>query len=235
MNINKIHDALERQEEGGMMLFNSGPGDFDDINRMILKEAQHQDVPLIYVAFKRPYITLQQAYPDLLQDAFVIDCITKELSEKDEVQADNVTYLRSPQDLANISTAISLAVGKDPQKGIFVVVDALDSLLIHNTTKAVTKFLKDIKDKIRTLDINCIFLKVGKNLTPKFEGTSATIFNEIIYATEYSSNIVTIQQNEGESPHVPLPEHLLDAVNVTQQTTMEWIVKDRETLELHKT
>ncbi len=85
---------------------------------------------------------------------YYIDAVTKGGGEK----KGKCIFVDSPENLTEISLAISQLMGVIGSKNVFIVLDSISSLLVHNDKEAITKFIHFLSNRIREWDASGVLI-----------------------------------------------------------------------------
>lgn len=91
------------------------------------------------MTINKPYLTIKQILKSSNIDTknmFFVDAISNEVGEKSD-DFDDVVFLDSPENLTNLSIALSEVVGAMPKKDKFLLIDSMSSLTIYNQKEKV--------------------------------------------------------------------------------------------------
>ncbi len=169
-HIKKIKNAFNDLPEHWLLLFVINTEDFLEKDMAIINEVlKQEDAFGVYVTISRPYSVLRKIMEknNINTDKlFFIDCITKTFgSEKEDKKC---LFLENPQNLTNIAIAIDEIMSAIPSKNKSLFVDPMGTLLIHNRTETVSKFLHVLTGKLRVLNLNGVLLATEKELDLEF-------------------------------------------------------------------
>ena len=186
MNIKKIKDAFHDMEGEHIYLFTVNAKEYLNTNIAILKEVvKRDDAAGIYVTLNRPYASLTKILQrnDVNTDRiFFIDGTTKIIGETKK--AENVFYVESPQNLTALSVTITEAVEALPSKNKFLILDALTTLTIYNSTATVSRFLHFLTNRMRILKLDGILLSIEKELNPVIAEQLEQFIDKVIDLSE---------------------------------------------------
>ncbi len=179
--IKRIKKEMKDLRKQGVILFLINSGQYLDINTTILKSLVSDESSGIYVTLNRPYESLVEMLKESkinTERIFFIDCITKIAGKGKE--AKNVLYLDSPQNLTSLSLIIEEAGKALPSGSRFMVLDALTTLTVYNSTETVLKFLHFLTNKIRIMRLDGVLLSVNKELEPMIQEQVEQFVDKII-------------------------------------------------------
>lgn len=205
-----------------------------EANLLLLKHAVDQGMPLIYVMAKRPFKNVRDALDKIgackESNAF-IDAITKTIgAEQEHSGPQHITYVQSPQDLTNISTAISAAYNHINRDNILLVVDSLDSLLTYNTERSLSRFFEDLSDRIKTLDTNIVFFYTAQTT---LSSRILQYIDDTVLLNKDTMGDALVNRNADRAV-VTLPEDVAMSMGWKDGEKLEFTVTDEDTLELRK-
>ena len=139
-----------------------------------------------YVAVTRPYDTIIQQY-DYVKDRpniKFVDCVSRAAGITTTYP--NCKYIESPVALEKIMLhALSMFRHTPEDRGKYLIIDSLSSLLIYNDCQLVTEFLTHLTNRTRLSNIHCVFLVIE-------EETDETI-NKMIYLR--SDKIIRLKES----------------------------------------
>ncbi|MBI4361862.1 MAG: hypothetical protein HY558_01670 [Euryarchaeota archaeon] len=134
----------------------------------------------IVVSATRPYANLSGLYRESdidLKRVFVIDCISKSQNPR-IVDADNVHYLDG---VSVTSVGVSLHRLMDTvHGGKFLLLDSINTLLIHNQPDIFAKFIHSTLSRLRMNKVNCILLSFGGERTQEVRAEVAQLCDKVI-------------------------------------------------------
>ncbi len=125
---------------------------------------KNKGLPGVYLSVNKPFASLQENFrkngvrSELL---IFIDAITS-LAEGSAKESEHCYYLESPENLSDISIAISQAVESIDYKEKFIFIDSLSTLLIYNNPETIIKFIHFLVSKMRAWNVVGIILSLKK-------------------------------------------------------------------------
>ncbi|MBL7100560.1 MAG: hypothetical protein ISS23_01255 [Nanoarchaeota archaeon] len=132
-----------------------------------------------YITINRPYKSMVQLLKKQninVRNLFFIDCITKELRERKNVE--NCYFVGSPSNLTEIAIALDPVFKENKQKFIFL--DSLDTLTVYNSVESVIKFAHFLTGKVRLHDISGVLLAVHENSDKRLVTELAQFCDKVI-------------------------------------------------------
>ena len=190
MSADKIYLTLKKhltKKEVAIVLVTASIRNYRDISLAVVKyfvnERKH---PGIYVTTNQPYPTLQEQIrqegvdPDKI---IFIDAITGLSGMAVEREA-HCFYLKSPQNLTDLSIALTEAISAISTKEKFLIFDSLSTLLIYNPPETVAKFLHFLVSKMRMWAVEGIILTVEKDIDRQLLSQVFKFFDVVIDLTQ---------------------------------------------------
>ncbi len=130
--------------------------------------------PVVYLCIDKPFRGIKRLLDKEHIDSsaiIFIDAVTLMTGNKGE--GTNCRYLRSPENLTDMSIALSEAVSSLSPSKVYVIVDSLSTLLLYNKMTTVVKFAHILTAKIKQYG--------AKGLVMSSKGDSADIFIDQIF------------------------------------------------------
>lgn len=207
MQSHKLKDLFRGKTDGTVFLLKVSPSDYKSSSVSLFKQAAEQDIPIIYVATKRPYVHLNDLLKKnhLTEDTmYVVDAITKTITDEGVVDRDNTTFLDSPQNLTNVSTGVSLMADKLDADHALLVIDSLEALLTYNTERDVSRFLKDLNDRTTTLSLDLALFKQEQETAEEIGSTLYDIVDETIFLSQDETDTVHVLEKSSDHTVIEL-------------------------------
>ncbi len=228
MQERKIRDAVNQHTEGTVFLLKVDARDYQAATVSLFKEAAENDMPVIYVATKRPYVHLADVLKKnhLSQDfIYVVDAITKTITDEGVVNRDNVTFLDSPQNLTNVSTAISLMANKLDSDHALLVIDSLEALLTYNVEQAVSGFLNDLNDRTDTLSLDLVLFK-QEQTSEEIGSTLYSIVDKTMLISKEETERIHVLERTQDHALIELSPDIVEALDWDEGDELSFTVKD---------
>lgn len=164
MNASVIKTKLGKQSEFvALMLVNSS--EYYKASTSIVKFlTTSKNIPGVYLSVNKPFSVLNENFKKegIRNDLIIfIDAITS-LSDGKPEENEHCYYLESPENLSDISIAISEAIESIDHKEKFIFIDSLSTLLIYNNPETVTKFIHFLIGKMRAWNAIGVILSLKK-------------------------------------------------------------------------
>ena len=184
MDVEKLRENLNEISDGRkIVLVIANSKEYSEANLETLKYLiTDKRLPGIYVTVNKPYETLNRMLEKNGIDTdrlFFLDGISREVGSGSE-EDDNVYYLDSPQNLTNISIALSEIVKEMPEGEKFLIIDSMSSLTIYNQSEKVSKFARHITGKMRKWNITGLILSIEEEVDDKIVSHFTQFCDEII-------------------------------------------------------
>jgi len=130
-----------------------------ELIRYMIKE---RGIPGVYVTINKPFSTMKAILEKEKIDTeaiIFIDAITQTTRGKVE-KGDNCRYITSPENLTDISVAITEAAQAIPLEKKFVFFDSLSTLLLYNNFATVARFSHFLTGKLRAWNVEGILMSI---------------------------------------------------------------------------
>lgn len=118
----------------------------------------------IYVTFSKPCKPLEGILKEKNIDTDklnFIDCISRSTVELKK--ENNVLYVTSRGDLNSLGIAITQSIKSEPNKK-FLLIDAIETLLIYNKVEMITIFIQSLIKKANEFGLKLIIFTSGKDV-----------------------------------------------------------------------
>ncbi len=142
--------------------------------------------PGVYISTNLPYATISKEMTEhgINTNLIIfIDAISN-ISGMEEVRSKYCFYLDSPQNLTDLSIAITEAISAIPTKEKFVIFDSLSTLLIYNSPATVAEFVHFLVSKLRRWSATGVIIAMEKKKSEKLLGHVFKFFDSMIDFTE---------------------------------------------------
>lgn len=153
---------------------------FDAVRAILDDFAPKKGLHAIYVTATIPSRSILNALTALevdLERTYFVDCVSRMMMGVDE-RHEKAVYVESPSMLENIMLRVEFLIRKLGEADCVVVIDSINSLAIHNSTKILSEFLHILINHMR-----------ARNAT-------TLIFSMEEYATEEIHNILNLVADE---------------------------------------
>lgn len=123
-----------------------------------------KNIPGVYVTINKPYNTMKRILENegINTDMIIfIDAISKSAGGTIE-KAENCLFIGSPENLTDISVALTEATQAIPSDKKFVFFDSLSTLLLYNNMGTVARFTHFLTGKMRAWGVEGILISVEK-------------------------------------------------------------------------
>lgn len=234
----EIQSVFESQPDGTVFLMKVTPGAYTALTVSLFEAASDRDMPIIYVGVKRPYVHLKKVLEDHglpEEDIYVVDTITKTITDEGVVDVANARFLDSPRNLTNISTAISLMAETITAENALLVIDSLEALLDYNTDTNVSRFLEDLNSRTQTLELDLILFKQEQSVDEQIGETLYPIVDELLLPGENQTNAPTVTDLADDKAVVTIPIDIARVLDWSEGEELSFTVTDDNKLVLSKT
>ncbi|MFB6295205.1 MAG: hypothetical protein ABEI97_05570 [Candidatus Nanohaloarchaea archaeon] len=159
-----LDEELGKLKDTDIALVIADAEEYVSVNQQLLDHLVNgEGLAGIYVTVNKPYLTIVDTLEAAgigTSEIFFIDAISEDTGAED-VTAENVAFLDSPQGLTDMSIAISEAVEKLPDEGNRVLVlDTLSTLMLYNDEDLVSQFAHELSGKIRDWGVKGLMLTI---------------------------------------------------------------------------
>lgn len=236
MQERQIRQLFKERSGAQTSLLKVDKSDYQAATISLLKTAADQDIPVIYVGAKRPYVHLRKLLQDnhISEDfIYVVDTITKTVTDEGIVEADNVRYLESPQNLTNVSTAISIMAEKAHADNALLLIDSLETMLTYNTERAVSTFLDDLNDRTKTLELDMALFKEEGSMDEQIGSSLYPIVDKIQLLSKETEAVVITEKTDDHTT-IELPTDIARALHWNEGDELSFNLHSDNTLSLEK-
>lgn len=163
----------------GITLVISSADTYNNTNKDITKKLTGKKVPGIYVALNKPYFSLKKQFQenDINTDLIIfIDGSTASIKEKET----GVIFINSPNNLTDLSIAITEAANKIPSEKKFVIIDSISTLIVYNELGTVSRFVHFLMNKIRSLNLTGVIISLEGELETQLESKLKSFADDVI-------------------------------------------------------
>ncbi|MFH1210452.1 MAG: hypothetical protein V1645_00910 [archaeon] len=149
-----------------------------DILKYIVSEMKS---PVVYLCIDKPFSSIKRSLEKDKVDLKVvvfIDTIT--LMSGSEPKDSSCLYIRSPENLTDISIAISQAISSLAGSKAYIIIDSLSTLLIYNNMQTVIKFVHIMNAKIKEYGAKGLAISSRKGADDEFANQVFKFFDDSI-------------------------------------------------------
>ncbi len=169
--------------------------DAEEYNKVTLKLmkyfANEKKIPGVYVTLNKPYSAIKTNFDSekINSKLFIfIDGITASSTHVTEPKKDsNCLYIPNPENLTDLSIAISEAMNSLPSKEKFIFFDSITTLLIYNKPESVVKFTHFLAGRMREWNVNGLILSLTSD-------TKSDAFQKIVL---FADNVINFSKKKG--------------------------------------
>ncbi len=158
---NTIKILKKHQKYVALIIVNSK--DYNNFNLNLVKYfTKDKKQPGVYVTVNQPFATLKKKFKEAginTELIIFIDAISNMVNKSLE-DDEHCFYLDNPQDLSDISIAMSQAIDSINHKNKFVFLDSVSTLLVYNDNKTLIKFIHFLAGRIRDWNIEGILISL---------------------------------------------------------------------------
>ncbi|MDF1556677.1 MAG: hypothetical protein P1P80_00635 [ANME-2 cluster archaeon] len=159
----RIEWEFKDMKKAGIILALTSAKDYNEANINFIKYLiDTKNEPGVYLTFNKPYATMKQILEDEKIDnrmIIFIDAITLS-SGGNAIDSDQCLYLNDLRNLSDLAVIIDEAIDAIPSDNKFLFLDSLSTLLLYNNTGGVAKFIHFLTGKLRSWNLDGIFLSL---------------------------------------------------------------------------
>lgn len=153
---------------------------FDAIRAILDEFAPKKGLHTIYVTATIPSKSIIKALTVLevdLEKTYFVDCISRMMMGIDE-RHEKAVYVESPSMLENIMLKVEFLIRKLAGAECAVVVDSINSLAIHNSTKILSEFLHILVNHLRSRNATTLILSMEEYATEEIHNILSLVADE---------------------------------------------------------
>jgi hypothetical protein len=162
----KMEDYLLAHPE--IFLIYTKPAEIKNINLKIVRSMVHREVSLVVVTSNLPAQILEHYYKNndiATENIWFIDTVSKITGGAPQHNSPNMTFINHPSDLTSLGIIIS-QMKPEEGKQTFVVVDSINSFLVHCESGRFLNFMQFFANRLRITRTGGIFLAIEGGLEP---------------------------------------------------------------------
>ncbi len=151
--------ALEEFPEKYVVLMVANRKKYPVLAEQLIKYFVGKKAEGIFITTNKPAVDLVEGLRKEKVDlgkVNLIDTVSKRSGEG-EVDAHNIIYIDSPENLTELDSAINDCIEKVQGKNRFFVLDSMSTLLVYNTERTVEKFMHSLSGKARAKQFKTVF------------------------------------------------------------------------------
>ncbi|WAI00605.1 DUF7504 family protein [Methanogenium organophilum] len=169
--------------EAYIYLVLSEPQNLRKRNIEIIKEISEKGFTTIVITTNEPYNVLRKDYEKSginLNKVHFIDAITKYAIGREPDGAINCTFINNPSNLTDMGIAVTELLKTIEGNKVWVLINSVNSMLIHISSANLTKFIHFIASKLKILDISGVFLAVEKGIEPSVLSQLQSFVDDVV-------------------------------------------------------
>ena len=183
VTLEKLVDELKKFPADSILLVLIDIADYTDANLSIMKHfLNDKSYSGIYITLNKPYRKLMEIFQGDKIDTsklFFIDSITNTAGGTVQ-RTDKCLFLSSPQELTDMSIAISELINALPEGNKFLMFDSLSTLAIYNPPDIIARFIHFLANKLRTKNVEGVLLSTKGERNEKSLSLVAQFCDKII-------------------------------------------------------
>ncbi|MDP2973479.1 MAG: ATPase domain-containing protein [Candidatus Diapherotrites archaeon] len=151
--------ALEELPEKYVVLMVANRKKYPVLAEQLIKYFVGKKTEGIFITTNKPAVDLVEGLRKEKVDlgkVNLIDTVSKRSGEG-EVDAHNIIYIESPENLTELDSAVNDCIEKVQGKNRFFVLDSMSTLLVYNSERTVEKFMHSLSGKARAKQFKTVF------------------------------------------------------------------------------
>ena len=176
----KIEKELNNVPEGGITLIETNVENSNELNLAVIKVLTVKNYYGLILSASRPYANLISFYKKNninTEKLFFLDCVSKS-ETKNKENTNNVLYIENLSDLTHILISIDEIVKKIKSK--YIVIDSINTMLIHNKAEVFARFLHSLMTKLRLNLVNGLFISFEDEKNKEIRAEIAQLCDKVI-------------------------------------------------------
>ncbi len=176
-----LEDGMRDLPEGWIVLLETSPEKVLDVSLAAMKILTDNNYSSIVLSASRPCSNLFSLYEKNKIDKgkiFILDCVCKTLDSSAADNA-NIKHLEN----ASVLTEMAIELGKrmDSAKGkMFIFIDSITTLLIHNKSDVLARFVHSILTKMRMKNVSCLLVSMEGETNREVRAEIAQLCDKVI-------------------------------------------------------
>lgn len=153
---------------------------FDAVRAIVDEFAPKKGLHAIYVTATIPSKSILNALEVLevdLEKVHFVDCVSRMMMGLDE-RHEKAVYVESPSMLENILLKVEFLIRGLEGAGCVVVLDSINSLSIHNSTKILSEFLHILVNHLRAREAYTVILSMEEYATEEIHNILALVADD---------------------------------------------------------
>ncbi len=159
---------------------------FDAIQGMLDVFAPKKDLNVIYVTSTVPAHSIINALEVLevsMDHIWFIDCISQIMMSKEKPHAHAIS-VESPTMLENLMLKVEFVLRRNPERNALVILDSINSLAIHNSTKVLSEFLHILVNNLRAQGAYSVIFSMQEYETDEIRNMLVLVSDELLELDE---------------------------------------------------
>ncbi len=184
VKVKSLNQELYGVEEGQIVLLETSAERALEIGLSAMKTmTQKNKATVIILSASRPCTNLLMLYTqnNIKTDRLLIlDCVCK-TTPASHTELSNIIFLKDVSALTSISLAITESIKKIPGKKI-VIIDSINSMIIHNQANTFSQFIHSLLTKMRLLGVGGILLSLEVETDRTVRAKIAQLCDKVVKA-----------------------------------------------------
>ena len=175
-----IEKELNSLPDGGIALIETNVENANQLNLAIMKILSEKNHKGFILSASRPYSNLLGLYKKSnikTENLFFLDCVSKNGTTKQD-KANNVLYIENLSDLTHILISIDETIKRIKVK--YILIDSINTMLIHNKQDIFARFLHSLMTKLRLKSINGLLISFEDEKNKEIRAEIAQLCDKVI-------------------------------------------------------
>ncbi|UCD91614.1 MAG: hypothetical protein JSV43_05000 [Methanobacteriota archaeon] len=159
---------------------------FDTIRGILDSFGPSKNLDSIYVTSTIPSQSIVNALEVLeidLEKIYFVDCVSQFMMDATS-KHDNAIYVESPTMLENVMLKVEYLIRKTIDRNDLVILDSINSLAIHNSTKILSEFLHMFVNNLRSKNAYALIFSMEEYESDEIRNILNLVCDETISAAE---------------------------------------------------
>jgi hypothetical protein len=178
--IEEIMEVLNELPDDYIIFIETSAEDSFEISTSLVKYFSIRNETGIILSTNRPYINLKSIFEKNnidISKMFILDCLSK--SQHADNPIENVTYIENLSALTDISLSIEEYINNLPGNK-FIFFDSLTTMIIHNKTHVLARFIHNIFTKMRLKGIGGVIISLQDSSNRDIKAEIAQLCDKVI-------------------------------------------------------
>jgi len=180
IDLEKLRNELTNVPDDYIILIETTAEKAFDLTLAAMKIITEKNEKSIVISANRPYSNLITNYQrnDIdTNKVFILDLISK--NQNAEVEAENVMFMRNASSLTDIALSVNEHIKKLDGK-MFVFIDSITTMLIHNEPFVFARFIHSILTRMRINGVGGLLVSLTDKTNKEIRAEIAQLCDKVI-------------------------------------------------------